>query len=185
MRDPAMRTTSLFSCLLNLIGSVGYVALIPYFKRAFDAQDAAVGLAFGCMAAGAAIGSYVAGRTHWPVGRALIAANVVDGLCWLPLPWLHSMPLAVAGLVLGSACAGHYLTTIVSWRMRILPDDMVGRVFGIVRLIALVGILPGSLAGGWLADHAGVRPTMAISAFGFMLVAACIALPAAVRRENR
>jgi MFS family permease len=185
MNDAAMRTTSIFSLFFNLIGSVGFVALIPYFKRAFRADDPAVGLAFGAFSAGAALGSYVAGRTHWRVGPALVLANLVDGIGWLPLPWAHSMPVAVAGIVIASVCAGYYLTTIVSWRMRIVPEELVGRVFGVVRLIALVGILPGSVAGGWLADHVGVRETMAISAFGYMIISACMATQRAVRREAR
>ena len=185
MSDATMRTTSLFSMGGNLIGSVGFVALIPYFKRSFAASDPAVGLAFGAFSAGAALGSFVAGRTHWPIGRALILANLVDGIGWLPLPWARSMPVAVAGIVVASVCSGYYLTSIVSWRMRVVPEELVGRVFGVVRLVALVGILPGSLAGGWLADHVGVRETMAISAFGYMLIAACLATSRAVRSERR
>ena len=185
MSDATMRTTSIFSMFGNLIGSVGFVALIPYFKRSFEASDAAVGLAFGAFSAGAALGSFVAGRTHWPVGRTLILANLIDGIGWLPLPWARSMPVAVAGIVVASVCSGYYVTSIVSWRMRVVPEDLVGRVFGVVRLVVLVGILPGSLAGGWLADHVGVRETMAISAFGYMLVAACLATSRAVRSEAR
>jgi MFS family permease len=185
MSDATMRTTSLYSMFGNLIGSVGFVALIPYFKRSFEASDAAVGLAFGAFSAGAALGSFVAGRTHWPVGRTLILANLVDGVGWLPLPWARSMPVAVAGIVVASVCAGYYVTSIVSWRMRVVPEELVGRVFGVVRLVVLVGILPGSLAGGWLADHVGVRETMGISAFGYMLVAACLATSRAVRSEAR
>jgi hypothetical protein len=185
MSDATMRTTSSFSLFFNLIGSVGFVALIPYFKRAFAAGDASVGLAFGAFSAGAALGAFVAGRTHWHVGRTLILANLVDGIGWLPLPWSQSMPVAVAGIVVASVAAGYYFTTIISWRMRIVPEELVGRVFGVVRLVALVGTLPGSLAGGWLADHVGVRATMAISAFGYMLISACMATSRAVRSESR
>src|ERR1700694_1109219 len=115
MRDGALRATSIFGLFFNLIGSLGFVVLIPYFKGAFAASDVSVGLAFGCFSAGAALGSYVAGRTHWQVGRALIIANVIDAGAWLPLPWISSMPLAVASIVLSSVCAGYYVTTLVSW----------------------------------------------------------------------
>jgi MFS family permease len=185
MNDAAIRTTAFYSLFFNVAGSLGFVALIPYFKRAFAANDAAVGLAFGCFAVGAAAGSFIAGRTHWPVGRALIVANLIDGVGWTPLAWAHSMPVAVAGIVVSGAAAGYFLTTIISWRMRILPEELVGRVFGVVRLIALVGVLPGSLAGGWLADHIGVRETMAISAIGFLVTGVLMATSRAVREERR
>ncbi len=185
MADGAMRATSICSFFFNLIGSVGFVVLIPYFKRAFDAHDATVGVAFGCLAGGAAVGSFVAGRTHWPVGRALIIANLIDAVLWLALPVAPSIAVAVIALTLASACGGYFITSIISWRMRVLPEELVGRVFGVVRLVALVGILPGSIAGGWLADHVGTRETIAVSAVGFLLVAVCMAASATVRAERR
>ncbi len=184
-RDVPMRTTTFFSCGFNLIGSLGFVVLIPYFKRAFGASDATVGIAFGCFAAGAALGSLIAGRTHWPVGRALVIANLCDGLGWLPLPWAPSAPLAIVCLVFSSITAGYYLTTIVSWRMRVVPADLIGRVFGVVRFWALAGILPGSVLGGWLGDHLGVRQTVAISAFGYLAITLFFISSRAVRSERR
>jgi MFS family permease len=185
MNDRTMRATSIGSLFFNLIGSVGFVALIPFFKRVFGATDASVGLAYGTFAAGAALGSFVAGRTHWPVGVALIVTNLLDGVIWLGVPWAPSMPFAVAALFAASVFAGYYLTTIVSWRMRVVPDELIGRVFGVVRLVALGGILPGSIAGGWLGDHIGIRVTLAISAVGYLLISVALALSPAVRNERR
>jgi MFS family permease len=185
MADATMRTLSFGNCLLNFVGTVGFVALIPYFKRAFEAGDHVVGIAFGCFAGGAALGSVIAGRTHWPFGPALVLTIAVDGLGWLPLPFTHSLPLAVAGITFSSICSGYGVTAIVSWRMRVIPEELVGRVFGVVRLVVLCGIFPGSILGGWLADHAGVRPTMAISAFGYLAVAWLLATSRALRTERR
>lgn len=183
--DRAIRHLSSFSSVMNFVGTIGYVALVPYFKRAFDASDQVVGLAFGCFAAGSALGSVVAGRTHWPFARGLVVAYLVDGLGWLPLPWTHSLPLAVGGIALSSTCAGYLVTTIVSWRMRVIPEDLLGRVFGVIRFIVLGGILPGSIIGGWLSDHAGVRATMGISAFGYLILAVVLISSRTVRAERR
>ncbi len=183
--DAAMRTLSIASCVMNFIGSVGFVALIPYFKRAFGAGDHVVGIAFGCFAGGAALGSLIAGRTHWPVGPAVIGSFFLDGIGWLPLPFTHSLPLAVAGVAFSSVCAGYRITTIVSWRLRVIPEDLVGRVFGVVRFWTLAGVFPGALLGGWLADAIGVRPTMLISAYGYVLLTIALAFARNVRRERR
>ena len=183
--DKTMRLLSLTSCWLNFIGSVGFVSLIPYFKRAFDAGDHVVGLAFGCFAAGAALGSYVAGRTHWAFGRAMIVAYFVDGLGWLPLPWTHSLWVAIAGVAFSSLCSGYVVTSIVSWRLRVIPAEFVGRVFGVVRLVVLVGILPGSVLGGWFSDHLGVRTTMLISAVGFLAFTVLLTFSRTLRAERR
>ncbi len=183
--DRAMRTLTGFSCGFNFVGTLGFVALIPYFKRAFEAGDHVVGIAFGCFAGGAALGSVIAGRTHWPFGPALVVSYLFDGLGWLPLPWTHSLPLAIAGITFSSIASGYNITTIVSWRMRVIPEELIGRVFGVVRLIVLIGIFPASILGGWLADHVGVRPTMAISAFGYFALALLLMMSRAVRVERR
>ena len=183
--DPAMRAASCASFFFNAFGSIGFVALIPYFKRAFDASDISVGIAFGCFSAGAALGAYVAGRTHWPIGRVLVVAGLLDALGWLPLAWAPTMPIAVAGVMAASVCAGYYVTSMVSWRMRIVPEDVVGRVFGVAKLVVLLGVLPASLLGGWLADHAGVRATMAISAFGLLACSVGLIASRAFREERR
>jgi MFS family permease len=82
-------------------------------------------------------------------------------------------------------CAGYYVTTLVSWRMRVIPEELVGRVFGVARFLVLGGILPASLLGGWLSDHLGVRPTVGISAFGYLLVTMIVACSRVIRAEDR
>ena len=124
--DRTMMLLSFTSCAYNFVGSIGYVALIPYFKRAFFAGDQVIGLAFGCFSAGAALGSFVAGRTHWAFGPAVIIANLADGFGWLPLPWTHSIWTAIAGVAFSSFTSGYAITTIVSWRLRVIPEEYVG-----------------------------------------------------------
>jgi MFS family permease len=183
--DKAMLRLSIASSCFNFIGSVGFVALIPYFKRAFGAGDHVVGIAFGCFAAGAALGAFVAGRTHWAFGPAVIVAYLLDGVGWLPLPWTHSLAVAIGGVAFSSLCSGYVITTIVSWRLRVIPEELVGRVFGVVRFVVLVGILPGSVLGGWLGDHAGVRMTMLISAIGYFAFTSLLVFSRTVRAERR
>ncbi len=183
--DRTMMLLSFTSCAYNFVGSIGYVALIPYFKLAFGAGDHVIGLAFGCFAGGAALGAYLAGRTHWPFGPAVIIAYFIDGVGWLPLPWTHSPWVAIAGVTFSSLCSGYVITTIVSWRLRVIPEQLVGRAFGVVRLVVLVGILPGSVLGGWCGDHLGVRTTMLISAIGYLAFTTLLVFSRTVRAERR
>jgi MFS family permease len=185
MRDTPLRVLSFSHCFMNFIGSIGFIALIPYLKRAFGAGDHVVGLAFGCFAAGAALGSLIAGRTHWALGPSMIAAFFLDGLGWLPLPFTHSLAVAIAGVTFSSVCAGYRITTVISWRLRVIPEELVGRAFGVIRLLVLVGVFPGAILGGWLADSIGVRATMLISAYGYAAMALLLFLSPAVRNERR
>ena len=69
--------------------------------------------------------------------------------------------------------------------MRIIPEELVGRVFGVVRLWVLGGVFPGALLGGWFADVIGVRPTMLISAYGYLALTMLLAFSRPVRNERR
>ena len=46
-------------------------------------------------------------------------------------------------------------------------------------------VLPGSIMGGWFADHIGVRATMMISALGYMAFTIVLAFSRTVRAERR
>jgi MFS family permease len=185
MNDRAMRILTFAGTAINFVGILGFVAVIPYFKREFAAGDQAVGIAFGCFAVGSIVGSLIAGRTHWPFGRALILCFVIDGFAWLPVIWATSMALAVVSVSICSACAAYQVTAIVSWRMRVIPEDMVGRVFGVIRLLIVMGMFPGSLLGGILAEQLGTRPVMAISGFLFLGCALALGASKTVRSERR
>jgi MFS family permease len=185
MNDAAMRTLTLSQMAINGIGIFGFVAMIPYLKREFGAGDQIVGIAFGCFAVGSVTGSVIAGKTHWPFGRALLVAYVLDGILWLPTIWTHSLAVAVTAVSLCSICGAYQVTAIVSWRMRIIPEEMVGRVFGVIRLFVLVGMFPGALLGGTFADRLGTRPVLAISGFGFLALTVALAMARSLRADRR
>jgi MFS family permease len=77
------------------------------------------------------------------------------------------------------------MTAIVGWRMRVIPEDMIGRVFGVIRLLVVVGMVPGSILGGIIADHWGTRAVMGISGFAFLLLALNLLGSRAVLSERR
>jgi predicted MFS family arabinose efflux permease len=185
MGDPTMRTLTYSSTAMNAVAIFGFVAMIPFLKHEFGAGDQTVGVAFGCFSLGSVAGSLIAGRTHWPFGRALVAVYVLDGLCWLPIIWTHSLLVAVGSVTLCAACGAYEITAIVGWRMRVIPEDMIGRVFGVIRLLVLVGMVPGSILGGVIADHWGTRAVMAVSGVLFLAGAVSLLRSRAVLSERR
>ena len=185
--DPALRTMSAASLFFNLFGLMTTAALIPFLKRDLGASDAVVGYALGASAFGAIAGSWLAGRVpkSWPFGRTIVVAYACDALLFLPLTVTHDLVVAVAFLAITNACVLFEIAQIVGWRMRVTPAHLVGRVFGFVRLVVLIGTVPGALAGGALAERFGARVPLVVSAAGYLVMA--LALPAfsSIRRERR
>jgi MFS family permease len=185
MGDVTMRTLTLSSTAINAVAIFGFVAMIPFLKHEFGASDQTVGIAFGFFSLGSVAGSLVAGRTHWPFGRALVSVYVLDALFWLPIIWTHSLPVAVGAVSLCAACGAYEITSIVAWRMRVIPADMVGRVFGVIRLLVLIGMVPASILGGVVADHWGPRAVMALSGAAFLVLALNLAWSRALLSDRR
>jgi MFS family permease len=183
--DRVMRTLTFSSSAMNAVAIFGFVAMIPFLKREFAASDQTVGLAFGAFALGSVAGSLLAGRTHWPFGRALVAAFVLDAVAWMPIFWAHSLVAVVAAVSICSACGAYEVTAIVSWRMRVIPEDLIGRVFGVVRLLVLIGMVPGSILGGVVADRLGARAVMGLSGVAFLVLALLLATSRPVLSERR
>lgn len=157
--DAALRTFAALSLSFNFFGLMAGAARIPFLKRSFGASDLVVGYVFGLMAVGSIFGSWFAGRVprSWPFGRIIIVAYAADGIAFIPAMFTHKLAIAVAFLTITDAFVLFEVAQIVGWRMRIVPEALVGRVFGVARLLALVGTVPGALLGGVLADHFGAR----------------------------
>jgi MFS family permease len=187
-RDAAMLQLTVLGGVFNFFGLMTAAVFIPFLKRDLGASDVAVGYALGIGAIGALAGSVIAGRLprKWPLGRILWIAYALDGVLFIPVVFARNLPTAVVFLALTNACVTFEIAQIVGWRMRIIPEELVGRVFGAVRLVALIGTVPGSIAGGLLADHFGARVPIAISGVGYLVTALAV-FPAmlALRRERR
>lgn len=185
--DAALRTFAGLSLTFNFFGLMVGASLIPFLKRDFGAGDLVVGYVFGLMAVGSLAGSWLAGRVprSWPFGRIMIAAYAADGIAFVPVMFTHQLVIAVAFLALTDVCVLFEIAQIVGWRMRIVPEELIGRIFGVARLIALLGTVPGALLGGVLADRYGARMPIIVAGWGYLAMALAVAALPAVRRERR
>jgi len=185
--DAALRTFAGLSLTFNFFGLMVGASLIPFLKRDLGAGDLVVGYVFGLMAVGSLAGSWLAGRVprSWPFGRIMIAAYAADGIAFVPVMFTHQLVIAVAFLALTDVCVLFEIAQIVGWRMRIVPEELIGRIFGVARLIALLGTVPGALLGGVLADRYGARMPIIVAGWGYLAMALAVAALPAVRRERR
>jgi len=185
--DRGMRALAFSGFVINMLGFGAYAVLVPFLKRDFGAGDREVGIFFAISAAGAICGSVLATKfaTRWVFGRALTIAYLIDAVIFLPVVFTHNVWVAGVFWALSNAVAQFEISQIIGFRLRVIHEDYVGRVFGAVRLFVLCGIPLSAVGFGYVADHAGARTAMAISAIGYLLVAIIICTPPAVRSETR
>jgi MFS family permease len=185
--DAAMRQLTLLGLCFNFFGLMTGAVLIPYLKVVFAASDTIVGVSLGLGAVGAVVGSLGAGRVPaaWPLGKLLPWAFSIDALLFVPVMFTHDLRVAIFFLALSNAVAMFEIAQIVGWRLRVIPEELVGRVFGAVRCVVLLGAAPGALLGGVLADRYGARVPIVLAGIGYIVVAGLVWCLAEVRRERR
>jgi MFS family permease len=185
--DLAMRAQALTAFSFNVFGFGGYAILIPFLKKGFGASDQQVGIFFAVSALGALAGASLAARypDRWPFGRALVVAYLFDALFFLPVVLVSNIWLAAFFWATSNAMANFELAQILGFRIRVTPEEMVGRVMGAVRLLVLAGMAPAVLLFGWVADHRSPHAAMAISAAGYIVIALVALFTPAIRNETR
>jgi MFS family permease len=185
--DRGMRAQAFVGLAANMLGFGAYAVLVPFLKRDFGAHDYEVGIFFGISAAGAILGSIGAGKfaSRWKFGPALTIAYLLDAALFLPVIFTRNLWVAGFFWAVTNAIVQFEVSQVIGFRLRVTPEAYVGRVFGAVRLFVLCGIGPAVIIFGYVADHAGPRTAMAISALGYLAVAIVAAISPAIRSETR
>lgn len=185
--DRGMRAQALLAFTFNVFGFGGYAILIPFLKKGFAASDQQVGIFFAMSALGAIVGAFSAARfaERWPFGRALVIAYLLDALLFVPVVLVSNIWLAAFFWMASNTIANFEIAQIIGFRMRVSPEELVGRVMGAVRLFVLAGMAPAVLLFGWVADHRSPHAAMSIAAGGYVVAAIAALLTPAIRDESR
>ena len=138
--------------------------------REVHATPGVIGLLFTMGSLGGVLGAFVAGPLARRVGgaRATII-GIVGNVGGLLVPLTMSGPGVIlfgVGLFFVSFSAVVYNVNQVSFRQRLCPDRLLGRMNASMRFVVW-GVLPiGGLLGGVLGAAAGLRPTLWIGYVG-------------------
>jgi MFS family permease len=147
-------------------------ALIAVFMvRVLHTSAGVIGIVFSAGSVGGLLGGGLAGRIGARVGTARViwlSIGLAGPFQLIATAAFHGWGLLLVGVGVfaSSATSVVYNTAQVSYRQRICPPELLGRMNASVRFIVW-GTLPlGALAGGVLGEVIGVRPTLVLGALG-------------------
>src|SRR5580765_5004913 len=132
---PAIVAITLFYMSVNVAGGIVTVVIPLYVRDVLHAGSETFGFVLSVLTAGDLVGLLVVGAVNWrwPLGRSIAWALFTSGLVlllWLLQPPV--IPLAAILFVWGSL-----LSSLTPWaqtiRMRLIPPEMRGRVFAVLR----------------------------------------------------
>jgi MFS family permease len=185
--DRLLRTLAIMVGVMNLASSAVWAIFVLYAidPGPMGLSEAAFGILITTLAAGSVIASIATPRleARFGPGRVVWGAVILTGVA-LAIPALSSNVLLVGGsfMVAGFAAVSWNIIT-VSFRQRITPDALLGRMNATYRLFAW-GTQPlGALLGGIVAELFGLPAVFVLAAVlvGVLVLARRIVTDAALR----
>ncbi|GIG39135.1 MFS transporter [Cellulomonas phragmiteti] len=191
VHQPYLRRIVVCTSLSNLAGAVSAAVVVIYVLRTLDLGTAAFGTVLSAGAVGGLTGAVLAGRVTQRIGEG----RTIPLAALLMAPTAALTPLASTGLapaivllVTGGAASGFavvvYNVAQVSFRQRVCPPRLLGRMNASVRFIVWGTMPVGALLGGWLGTRVGVVPTLWASVGLMTLAALPVALSPLLRLRD-
>ena len=165
-----LRAIAATTATSNFFSGIAAAVEIVFLVRQVHASPGVIGLLFALGGVGGVAGAFSAGPIARRVGGARatiigIAGSVGALLIPLTMPGAGLLYFGV-GILMVSFSATVYNVNQVSFRQRLCPDRLIGRMNATMRFVVW-GVLPiGALIGGIMGAVFGLRTTLLIGALG-------------------
>lgn len=166
VRQPVILSTTLMFMVANIGQGLLFVALPVLAAGVLRGGPELYGILLGAIAMGEIVGSLAAGGVRWrlPIGALIALSQICSGLVLLPAAFYASIPVAIAALF----GLGVFSAPLTIWaqtlRMRIIPAELRGRTFALLRTLMQGTIPAGGAAAGYLLPLIGVPALMLAAA---------------------
>jgi MFS family permease len=183
LRHRVIRSTLVWlMCCELFISALMIIVLAASGER--DMAPGELGLIVTGFGVGGLLGAAVAGRLH----AALPGAVVIIGFPCVGAVLTLVMALVPTGVLTGVVFGGiaflipTAFTTVMTYQIMVAPDELRGRLSGVVGFFAGGAGAIGPLVGGLLTAHGGSRDSLLICGAGMVVVAVGTALSPTLRR---
>jgi MFS family permease len=171
---PVLRSLGIFLGLLNLASAVAIGTQVLFAQEILGLSAAQYGLMFSVGAVGAVAGAPLATVLERRLGarRVLLLTLFGNSAVVVAIGLASSAIVVAVALSVGAALAVIWNILTVSYRQRIVPEDVLGRVNSIYRMLAWGPLPLGTLIGGGIVSavaafatrETGLRTPLFVSA---------------------
>lgn len=159
--------------LSNFFSTMTFTLLPLFLLRDLGFSALRLGLVLGAASVGGLVGAMLAGRIAQAVGemRAIPLGALLFGGAAVLLPLVALVPDAATPVLLLYGFAGSfgillYNVVQVSFRQRITPHELLGRMNASIRFVVWGSMPIAALLTGWLGSRLGMLPVLWIAAGG-------------------
>jgi MFS family permease len=165
-KDGLIRNLTLFTASMNLFWSGWGALIVLYAVRPgpMGMSEFEYGIFLTAMAIGGLLGSVVCERLEKSIGtRNALALDFIGTILLVGVPALSTNPFAVGGAAFFAGMgATIWVILVASIRQRLVPGELLGRVYSASRFVSW-GVGPiGALLAGFVAELWGIRTMFGI-----------------------
>lgn len=182
---PVLRFLAFLVAGLNFF-SFGYQLILIVRAQELHAGAFAIGLLFAIGGVGGILGSLVASylQRRFTFGTLMVLTTWGWALTWIPYALAPNLASLFAAYIVGAPIVAIFLVVQSSYQLRLIPDELRGRVNSVL-LLATVGLEPLSIAlTGVLLQNFGAVTTILIVVVPQVLLAAVTTLNPRIRRAG-
>jgi len=173
VRQPLLRRIVACTGIGNFFHAAAGAVTVIFALRQLGLSTGAYGTVLSASAIGGVVGAVLAGWLTRRIGEGRIvpisALLIVPGAAITPLAAALPLPptvVLVAGGVLFTIAAVIFNVAVVSYRQRLCPPELLGRMNASVRFLVWGTVPLGALTGGWLGGWIGAEATLWVAAVG-------------------
>ena len=160
-----------------------YIAIVVLFAaRELGLSAGYVGVLWMLAGAGSLAATVVVGRLNlrFGFGRTMLGGLFGTGVAWLLVAGASGTQLVASslfglGLFVLDFSGMVFFVNYLTLRQAVTPDHLLGRVTATMICLTVASAPVGALAGGWVAENAGLRVTIACAGLGAILLVPLIA----------
>jgi MFS family permease len=174
---PVLVTLAVLMAIWQMAHYAALVVQILVATRTLGLSEQTVGLCYMGMGVGTITGSVWGRRISQRIGPGpcLVVGYVITGVGWL-LPVLappNAWGVAAFALMMAMFTMGAVFIFInfLALRQAVTPEPLLGRMTSTMRWLSLLAAPGGSLLGGWLGEHVGLRAALGFAAATALLLA--------------
>lgn len=124
------------------------------------------------------------------IGPTMLAGMLGTGFAWTTIgistgPWLAASLVFGLGLFLLDLSAMVFFINYLALRQSVTHDRLLGRVTATMMCLTTITAPLGGLAGGWIAEHVGLRASILLAGVGAILLAPVVAWLSPLARMRR
>jgi MFS family permease len=170
LRHRLLRRIVACTSIGNLAGSITGALSVLYIVRELGLDEAALGTVLSASAIGGLLGALSAEKIQRWVGEARLIP--LSAIVWTPAaaltPLAAILPLPPQAVLITGGLTFYFAVVVynvaqVTFRQRVCPPALLGRMNASVRFIVWGSMPIGGLLGGWLGHTFGIVPTLWVS----------------------